>query len=100
MVKIQPLGDKVAVRVIVEDLSNKGILTRPVLKEDSNVGIVAGVGEGTTLSDGTVQPLKVSIGDKVIFNLNLGIKFTDENGDLYRILSVRDVVCKLIEEEK
>lgn len=100
MVKVQPLGDKVAIRVVVEETSDTGLLVKPVSKENSNIGIVTAVGEGITLSDGTVQPLKVSVGDKVIFNLNLGIKFNDDNGDLYRILPVRDVLCKLIEVEE
>lgn len=98
MLKIQPLADKVALKVIIED-NSEGLLVKPESKETSNKGIVIAVGEGITLSDGTIQPLKVAEGDKVIFNPMMGMKFKDEKGDLYRILPVREILCKLIEEK-
>ena len=99
MVKVQPFGDKVAVQVITEEETD-GLLVKPVSKESSNKGIVVAVGEGITLQDGTVKPLSVQVGDKVIFNPNLGMKFKDEKGELYRVLQAREILCKLIEVEE
>ena len=75
-------------------------MSKSGVKENSNKGIVVAVGEGITLQDGTVKPLSVQIGDKVIFNPNLGMKFKDEKGELYRVLQAREILCKLIEVEE
>ena len=98
MIKFQPFGDKVAVQVIIEEKS-EGLLVKPISVNDSNKGIVVATGEGTLLQDGTVKPLKILVGDKVIFNPALGTKIKDLDGSLYRILQSRDILCKLIEEK-
>ena len=98
MIKFQPFGDKVAVQVITEEKS-EGLLVKPISVDDSNKGIVVATGEGTLLQDGTVKPLKIQVGDKVIFNPALGTKIKDLDGSLYRILQSRDILCKLIEEK-
>ena len=99
MVKVQPFGDKVAIQVIAEEETG-GLLVKPTSKESSNKGIVVAVGEGVTLQDGSVKPLSVQVGEKVIFNPNLGMKFKDEKGDLYRVLQAREILCKLVEVEE
>ena len=98
--KLQPFGDRVAVQVLVEDEVQEGLLVRPVSKDSSNRGIVIAVGEGTLLQDGTVKPLQVQVGDKVIFNPSMGMKFKDEKGGLYRVLQAREILCKLVEIEE
>ena len=99
MVKIQPFGDKIAVKVISEE-ETEGLLVKPTSIENSNRGIVVAVGEGTLLQDGTIKPLKVQIGDKVIFSPAMGMKFKNDKGELYKVLQARDVLCKLIEIEE
>lgn len=50
------------------------------------IGKVVAVGEGRLLSDGTIIPLKVKVGDKVVFSKMQGDNYNDGNKD-YTILS-------------
>ena len=95
---IQPFGERVLVRVLAtEETSANGLLVKPVGKDTSNKGIIEAVGEGTLLQDGTVKPLSIKEGDIVLFNLGAGTKIYDEN-EVYRIISVRDILGKLVKE--
>ena len=95
---IQPFGERVLVRVLAtEEKSANGLLVKPVDKDTSNKGIIEAVGEGTLLQDGTVKPLSIKEGDIILFNLGAGTKIYDEN-EVYRIISVRDILGKLVKE--
>ena len=59
-------------------------------KDKSNRGLVVAVGDG-----GDVQNIKE--GDTVIFSMNAGISYTDENNS-YRVVDIRDVIGKVIGE--
>ena len=50
------------------------------------IGKVVAVGEGRLLSDGTIVPLKVKVGDKVVFSKMQGDNYNDGSKD-YTILS-------------
>lgn len=50
------------------------------------IGTVVATGEGRLLSDGTIIPLKVKVGDKVVFSKMQGDNYNDGNKD-YTILS-------------
>ena len=94
---IEPFGERVLVRVIVSEEQEGSLLVTPTDKDSSNKGIVEAVGEGMTLQDGTIKPLRVKVGDKVLFNLNAGTKIYD-NTEIYRVINSRDILGKLIEE--
>ncbi len=94
---IQPFGDKVLVKIIPpEEKTAGGLLVAPVSKEKSNKGVVIAVGEGVTLQDGTVRPLSVKPGDKVLFTQMSGINFITDKED-YKIISAREILGKFIE---
>lgn len=96
MIKIQPFGDRVLVRVLKpEERQLGGLVIAPEAR--SNKGIVEAVGEGVTLQDGSVKPLSVKEGDEVIFVLGTGIPYTTDNAE-YKILNIRDIVGKVIGE--
>lgn len=96
MVKIQPFGDRVLVRVLKpQEKQLGGLVVAPEAR--SNRGIVEAVGEGTTLQDGSVKPLSVKEGDEVIFVLGTGIPYSTDNAE-YKILNIRDIVGKVIGE--
>ena len=98
MLKIQPFGDRVIVKVICPEEKTEGsLLVKPVSKDKSNRGLVVAVGEGITLSDGTVKPISVKASDEVLFNLSSGTKISDGN-DTYIILSSRDILGKVVKE--
>jgi len=66
--KIRPLGDRVLVsRIESESVTAGGIMVPDNAKEKRDHAIVVGVGDGRVLDDGTMQPLAVKVGDRVLF---------------------------------
>ncbi len=71
--KIRPLQDRVLVRRVKEDEKTKGGLFIPdSAKEKPVEAIVIAVGNGKILEDGTVRPLDVKAGDRVLFGKYTG----------------------------
>lgn len=71
--KLRPLGD----RVIVERLENErqtasGIVIPESAAEKPDQGTVLAVGPGKRSDDGTVLPLELKVGDKVLFGKYAG----------------------------
>ena len=68
VVKIKPFYDKVLVkRFENEQKSAGGIIIPDTAQEKTQIGIIEAVGEGKLLVDGSIRPLKVKVGDKVVF---------------------------------
>ena len=86
--KIQPIGEKVAVKVIKEDEVTLGGLVTVVQKGNSNKGLIVALGEEVTEY--------LHEGDIVIFNRGSGVSYTDGTDD-YLVLNVRDILGKVIE---
>ncbi len=67
-VKIRPLHDRVIVRRLEEERKTPGGIVIPdTAKEKPIQGEVIAVGKGKLLEDGSVRPLDVKVGDKVLF---------------------------------
>lgn len=68
---ITPLYDRVLIRPSKpEEVSSGGIIIPDSAREGSIRGEVIAVGEGRLNQDGSVSPLKVKIGDTVIYSKN------------------------------
>lgn len=66
--KIKPLGDKILVEILEADEKTKGGIILPdTAKEEKAEGKVTAVGSGKRLENGSLQPLEVKKGDRVIF---------------------------------
>lgn len=67
--KIKPLGDRVVVKPITEDVTTKAgiVLPETVEKEKAEKGEVIAIGPGRLLENGQVAPMSVKVGDKVMF---------------------------------
>lgn len=66
--KLRPLHDRVLIkRVESETTSKGGIIIPENAKEKPLEGEVVAVGTGRVLEDGTVRPLQVKAGDRVLF---------------------------------
>ena len=79
--KITPLQDRVLVKRLEEEEQTKGgIIIPDTAKEKPMEGRVVAAGKGRTKEDGTVIPLQVKKGDKVLFSKYAGteIKIDDE----------------------
>jgi chaperonin GroES len=81
VVKIKPLYDKVLVkRAESEQKSAGGLFIPDTAQEKTQIGIVVAVGEGKLLNDGSLRPLNVRVGDKIVFGKYSGteLKFEGE----------------------
>ncbi len=78
---MRPLHDRVLLKRIEESESVRGgIIIPDSAKEKPQEGEVIAVGNGKRLEDGTVMPLEVKAGDRVLFGKYSGteIKLEDE----------------------
>lgn len=66
---IKPLGDRVIIKPIAEDITTKAgiVLPETVEKEKAEKGEVLAVGPGRVLDNGELAPMSVKVGDKVMF---------------------------------
>ena len=66
---IQPLGDRVVIKPLAEDITTKSgiVLPETMEKEKAEKGEVLAVGRGRVLDNGTLAPITVKVGDKVMF---------------------------------
>ena len=66
--KIRPLHDRVIVKRLEEErVSAGGIVIPDTAAEKPVQGKVVAVGKGKILEDGSVRPLDVKVGDKILF---------------------------------
>lgn len=94
--KIQPLGNKVLVKINeeVEEKTKSGLYVPDTAKEKPQEGEVLAVGPGAINDQGVTLPMHVSVGDKVIFAKYAGtsIKY---NGEEYLIMPEDQLLAKL-----
>ena len=66
--KIRPLHDRVIIKRLEEERTSPGGIVIPDSAAEKPVqGKVLAVGKGKILEDGTVRPLDVKVGDKILF---------------------------------
>ena len=83
---------------LTDELSS-GIIIAGRSKEQTNKGTVIAVGDGAMLEDGTKIPIKVNVGETVMYSSFSGspVKVNANDEDEYLILNERDILC-VIEE--
>jgi chaperonin GroES len=90
--KIRPLQDRILVKRIDEDEVTKGgIIIPDTAKEKPQEGKVVAAGKGKVGEDGTVHPLDVKKGDKVLFSKYSGTEVNIE-GEEHLIIREDDVL--------
>lgn len=93
--KIKPLHDRVLVRrADAAGVSKGGIIIPDGAKEKPAEGIVVSVGSGKRLEDGTLVPIDVKPGDRVLYLKYSGseVKLPDEDGE-HMILRDDDILA-------
>ena len=71
--KFRPLHDRILVkRLDKEETTTGGIIIPDTAKEKPQEAEVVAVGNGKRLEDGTVQPLDVKKGDRILFGKYAG----------------------------
>ena len=81
--KFRPLHDRVLVRRIEEDAKTSGgIIIPDTAKEKPQQGEVIAAGAGAKAEDGTVTPLDVKAGDRILFGKWSGTEVTIDGEEL------------------
>jgi chaperonin GroES len=91
-IKIRPLHDRVLVqRVEAEEKSSGGIIIPDTAKEKPQEGKVIAVGKGKRKEDGSLLPMDVKEGDRILFSKYSGsdIKL---DGKEYVIMREEDIL--------
>ena len=95
---IQPLGDRVLVKLMEEEeKSPGGIILPDTAKEKPQEGKVVAVGKGRLLEDGTVRPLEIKVGDTVLFAKYSGTEVNHDEKE-FTILREDDILAVLKEK--
>ncbi|MFI3189199.1 co-chaperone GroES [Crenothrix sp. D3] len=80
---IRPLHDRVIVKRLEEETKTAGGIVLPgSAAEKPSQGIVLAVGTGKALDNGTVRPVDVKVGDKVLFGKYAGNEVKVDGEDL------------------
>ncbi|WP_265334755.1 co-chaperone GroES [Sneathiella sp. HT1-7] len=81
--KFRPLHDRVVVkRIEAEEKTAGGIILVDSAQEKPSQGDVLAVGNGAIAEDGSVRPLDVKVGDKVVFGKWSGTEIKVDGEDV------------------
>ena len=93
--KIRPLHDRILVKRIDEEAKTSGgIIIPDSAKEKPQEGKVVAVGNGKAAEDGSVTPLDVKKGDKILFSKYSGSEVSLD-GEEHLIMREDDVLAVL-----
>ena len=88
----RPLGDRVLVKRVEEEEKTKGgIIIPDTAKEKPQEGEVVAVGGGAIKDDGSVRPLDLKVGDRILFGKWSGTEVT-LGGDELLIMKESDIL--------
>ena len=91
--KIQPLADRIMVKVLeAKDVTKGGIVLPDTAKEKPQEAEVVAVGKGKISDEGKAIAPEVKVGDKVMFGKYSGTEITLD-GKEYLILKEEDILA-------
>lgn len=91
--QIKPLGENVLIRPVdAQDKTASGIYLPESAKEKPQIGQVMAIGEGWHNTDGKVFPLKVKVGQKVMYKKWGGNEIKVENEE-WTIVEEKDILA-------
>jgi len=99
----KPLHDRVLVRRVEEEEKTKGgIIIPDTAKEKPQEGEVIAVGPGARAEDGSITPLDVKVGDRVLFSKYGGtdVKIDGEDLTILRESDILGIVEKTLAKRK
>lgn len=93
MEKIKPLNNRVLVKRFKAQTSKGGIILPDTAQEKPKEGEVIAIGPGLRDEEGTVHPLTVKVGDRVLFTSYAGTEIKDKESDAeYLIMAEEDIL--------
>ena len=91
--KIQPLADRILVKVLeAKEVTKGGIVLPETAKEKPQEAGVVSVGKGRITAEGKVVAPEVKVGDKILFGKYTGTEITVDGKD-YLILKEEDILA-------
>ena len=91
--KIRPLHDRVIVKRLEEERTSPGGIVIPDSAAEKPVqGKIVAVGKGKILENGSVRPLDVKVGDKILFGKYGGTEVKVDGEDLL-VMREEDVMA-------
>lgn len=91
---VQPLGDRVVVKPLeAENKTKGGILLPDTAKEKPQEGKIIAVGKGKYSDSGSLQPLEVKAGDRVLYGKYSGSEITTKEGEEFLIMREEDILA-------
>ena len=97
---IRPLHDRVLIkRIEAQETVKGGIIIPDTAKEKSQEGEVISIGTGKTLENGSIVPLEVKEGDRILFGKYSGTEIKLQDQD-YLILREDEIVGVLTHADK
>jgi|TARA_R100000455_G_C6220512_1_gene85139 chaperonin GroES len=89
--KLRPLHDRIIVKRIEQERKTAaGIVIPDSAAEKPDQGEVIAVGDGKRLADGTVVPLQLKVGDRVLFGKYAG-QSVKVNGEEVLVIREEDI---------
>jgi len=93
---LKPLGDRIVVKPLeAEEKTSGGIVLPDSAKERPQTGEVIAVGPGKTLDNGSVAPMEVVVGDKVVYSKYGGTEVKVDGQDV--LIMRQDDILGLVE---
>ena len=90
---VKPLGDRIVVKTLeAQERTKSGLVLPDSAKEKPQEGKVIAVGTGRLLDNGSVKPLEIKSGDRVLYGKYSGTEVTVADED-YLILREEDVLA-------
>ena len=91
--KIRPLQDRVLVERLEEQTTTKGgIIIPDTAKEKPAEGRIVAAGQGKIKEDGTLIPMELKLGDRVLFSKYAGTEVKFDGTD-FLIMGQDDILC-------
>ena len=90
--KIRPLHDRVIVKRLEEERKTaSGIVIPDTAAEKPDQGEIVAIGKGKVLEDGSIRPLDVKVGDRVLFGKYSG-QTVKVHGDELLVMREEDIM--------
>jgi chaperonin GroES len=91
--RIKPLGNRILVKRKEVSSNQGGIFLPDSAQEKPKEGEVVGAGEGKINDKGTLIPMDIKIGDRVIFGAYAGTEAESDDEAEYLLMSEEDVLA-------
>lgn len=94
---LQPIGDRLVVKMLEEEKRAGRIIIPDIAKEVPQIGQIVAAGEGTRTQSGVLIPMRVRVGQRVLFGKFSGSKVTVDGQPLL-IVKESDILAVVVEQ--